>query len=528
MLFNVLRKKFQAHYWIVILAVAFLVRFYHLSWGEGYFFHPDENNMARSISQMSLSNLDPNFYAYGQFPLYLTYFSAIFFKLINYQNLVISSFEAAYILRFWSAVFSVLTVVVGFKLSSSLFPKDKKYIFPALLALSPGLIQSAHFGTTESILTLIFVSLAWLCLRLIKQNKTKDFFLTGLVAGVGLASKLSALVYILPLFLVTALILFFKKPKNYCKNFIVLVFAVITFSILFCPYFVINWPEALSTLKYESQVARGEVVVFYTRQFANTVPVIFQFKNIFPWVLGPPLFLTFLAGLVLAVKKLFKEKRLSVNLIIILSGSVSWFVFNSFLFAKWTRFMIPVLPFFVLLATWFLAQLKTKKVKRIWLLLCFIPGLVLTKVYSHDSRLEATSWLNSNISSDAVVLSEGGNVVNLPVENKTGFKVVNFDFYTLEDDLGKIEELNSLISEADYILVPSRRVFANLSKEEKYPVTTRYYRSLFSGELGFVKEKEFKPFSFWEELIVGSDLNSEETWTVFDRPVIRLYKRESV
>jgi len=527
MLFNAsfFKEKLQnRYYWVVILAIAFLLRFYHLSWGGGYFFHPDENNMARSVSQLSFSNLDPDFYAYGQFPLYLAYFSAIFLKFVNSQTLIVSSFEAAYILRFWSAVFSLLTVAVGLKLSSVLFPKDKKFIFPALVSLTPGLIQSAHFGTTESVLTLVFISLVWLCVKIVRENKKKDFLLVGLVAGIGLASKLSALVYISPLFLATALILFLKKPKGYYKNFIILALSTVSFFVLFCPYFIISWSEALSTLVYESRVARGEVLVFYTRQFANTLPVIFQFKKIFSWVLGPPMLFSFLAGLVLAAKHLF-QKKITPNLIIILSGSVSWFVFNSFLFAKWTRFMTPILPFFVMLSAWFLTQLKNVKLRRFWLICCFIPGLVFTKAYRADSRLEATSWLNSNLSADSVVLSEGGNVVNLPVENRAGFKVINFDFYTLEDDPENYQQLENYVLEADYILVPSRRVFANIFDSDNYPVTVRYYQDLFSGSSGFYKEKEFEVFSPWERLLVGSDLNSEETWTVFDRPTIRLYKR---
>jgi hypothetical protein len=439
--------------------------------------------MARSVSQLSLSNLDPDFYAYGQFPLYLAYFSAIVLKFVGNQTLAISSFEAAYVLRFWSAVFSLLTVVVGLKLSLVFFSKDKKFIFPALLSLSPGLIQSAHFGTTESVLTFVFISLVWLCVKIVKENKEKDFFLAGLVAGIGLASKLSALVYISPLFLATALILFLKKPKNYYKNFIVLALSTIFFFVLFCPYFIINWPEALSTFKYESRVARGEVLVFYTRQFANTLPVIFQFKKIFPWVLGPPIFIGFLAGLVLAAKRLF-QKKITPNLIIILSGSVCWFIFNSFLFAKWTRFMTPILPFFVMLSAWFLTQLKNVKLTRLWLICCFIPGLVFTKVYRSDSRIEATNWLNSNLSADSVVLSEGGNVVNLPVENRAGFKVTNFDFYTLEDDPENYQQLEDYILKADYILIPSRRVFANILSDN-YPVTARYYQDLFSGNSRF-------------------------------------------
>jgi hypothetical protein len=54
----------------VIVAISLFTRFYGLNWGSGLYFHPDENNMATALSQLSPSNFNPLF-AYGQFPLYL-------------------------------------------------------------------------------------------------------------------------------------------------------------------------------------------------------------------------------------------------------------------------------------------------------------------------------------------------------------------------------------------------------------------------------------------------------------------------
>jgi hypothetical protein len=67
------------------------------------------------------------------------------------------------------------------------------------------------------------------------------------------------------------------------------------------------------------------------------------------------------------------------------------------------------------------------------------------------------------------------------------------------------------------IIIPSRRVYKNHSKE-KYPVLGRYYHDLFTGKLGFEKIAEFATLG---------DENAEETWTVFDHPTVRIYKRTS-
>ena len=79
------------------------------------------------------------------------------------------------------------------------------------------------------------------------------------------------------------------------------------------------------------------------------------------------------------------------------------------------------------------------------------------------------------------------------------------------------EELKEHLAKADYIFVPSRRIFANLNN--RYPLLNKYYTDLFSGKLGFEKVAEFSAGL--------NDEQAEETWSVFDHPVIRIYKRIS-
>ena len=77
-------------------------------------------------------------------------------------------------------------------------------------------------------------------------------------------------------------------------------------------------------------------------------------------------------------------------------------------------------------------------------------------------------------------------------------------------------ELKDNLEKADYIFVPSRRIFTNHLKD-KYPLLSGYYKKLFSGESGFEKVIEFSAGI--------NDEQAEETWTVFDHPVIRIYKK---
>jgi len=75
---------------------------------------------------------------------------------------------------------------------------------------------------------------------------------------------------------------------------------------------------------------------------------------------------------------------------------------------------------------------------------------------------------------------------------------------------------------SDYIFVPSRRIFANyLRLAGEYPLTAKYYSLLFSGKLGFTEIKTFTALN--SKLF--ADEKAEETFTVFDHPTIRIYKK---
>jgi len=182
--------------------------------------------------------------------------------------------------------------------------------------------------------------------------------------------------------------------------------------------------------------------------------------------------------------------------------------------------MSPI--FFVppLLCLFLIRHFPNKFIKNIIILLAILPGIYFMKTYfSHDIRIQATEWINQNIPENKLVLSESGNVANLPLFDSK-INVTNFDFYTLDENLSFQENLNQQIQKSDYIFVPSRRVFVN-QNNSKFPYSQNYYQNLFSGNSGF---KEIKVFSKSNSLFLNSE-KAEETWSVFDNPTIRIFKK---
>lgn len=478
---------------VFILFLAIFTRFYGIDWGNSYFFHPDENNMAAAITKLSTSDLNPHFYAYGQFPLYLTFFAN------GLHNLDFST--AIYSLRLLSATVSVLSVFLIYLISKLLLNSQSALISALIAIFTPGLIQLAHFGTTESLLILFFLLQIYLALKFNRQNKAKYIYIAGAFLGLSLGTKISSIFFAIP-FIICLL-----KYKKY-KLLLTYLFLGYIFLLLSSPYNLVNFTEFMGSMNYETSVARGTLPVFYTQQFKGSLPYIFPLLKIFPFALGIFGFIT----LLFSFRPALKDNKYVYYIFL---PSIIYFLYFGQLYTKWYRFSSPL---FILPSLTIPYFLKISK-KYIYLILVFtlFPGLVFfTRYFQTDPRIDFSNWAISNLKPNSLVFSEAGNVINLPIF-PSSLKVENYDFYQPES-LGKYQDLANALNTADYILVPSRRVYSNYNNSN-FPSIQNYYQNLFS-EKKFKLIKTFAPFPQW--LMFNQ---AEETFTVFDSPTIFIYKR---
>lgn len=297
-------------------------------------------------------------------------------------------------------------------------------------------------------------------------------------------------------------------------------------TIMFSPQTFISFPEFFSSLMYESSVAVGTYIPFYTRQFVGSTPVVFQFMNIFPYALGWPLFILALLGFIF-----LSWKNKYVNFLRF--AFLVYFIPTAFTFAKWSRFMTPVFPILSVFAILFLLRFP-KKIIIIIIAITIIPGFSYLSIYQQpDVRFTVSEWIYKNIPANSKILSETANVVDIPIPNNyspitNNYQLASFNFYDLDQDRLLQNQLNQLIEAADYIFVPSRRIFKN-HPASNYPILNNYYQQLFSGALGFKKVAEFSSYPkislFGKTILEFPDEAAEETWSVFDHPVIRIYKK---
>src|SRR3989344_545743 len=526
-------KRFLFLFIIFILFVGSFLRFYKLDWGGGIYSHPDEYHIAASVSQLSFPHqMHPHFFSYGTLTIYLIYFTQQIINFISSAlNFQLSTFNSFILGRFYSALFSSLTIIIVYKICRSFMERRFSYLAALLVTLTPGLIQQAHFATPESALTFFLFGSLLFIIKFLKQSRILFLVLASVFLGLALGVKVSSVVFLLPI-LAGTIVKFFRKPFHLIL-FIIASFAITiaTFAIV-APYVFLDFPAFRSNLEYEGSLAIGKIPVFYTRQFIDTLPVLFQFEKILPYALGPGILLFGTLGFIYLLILSIKNKNLNILLIII--SFLSLFILNAFLFAKWTRFIAPTFPFFAIFAAFFLNKLyaRNRFVSNLLTIVLLVATFLWTTAFFSiylrpDVRITASNWIEKNFPENSTILVEGGNMIDIPL--KGNFKRIGFDFYKLEADAQTRSKIATGLEETDYFLIQSRRVFMNHQRlPTLYPKTASFYNSLFDNKLGFEQVQEFHSYPMLE---LGNfkleipDETAEETWSVFDHPVIRIFKK---
>ena len=576
----------------LLILVGGFFRFYKLDWGQGLFSHPDEYHIIGSVNQLSFpTQMHPHFFSYGTVTIYLIYFTQEFLKYLsttfNFQLSILNSFIIG---RFYSALFSTLSIIIVYKICRSFMERHFSYLAALCIGLTPGLIQQAHFATPESAQIFFLLSCLLFMIKLIKQNKILFLILASVFLGFAMGVKVSSIVFLLPL-TITAIIksypktLSFKTPILFTKQVLkrllkftglmamTIIITTVTFALV-APYVFLDFPAFRGNLEYEGGLAVGKFPVFYTRQFIDTLPVLFQMEKVLPYVLGPVLlifgtlgFFIVMLNLLASLTRLASRAKRELwrsgfqhlglwakipkqsmkqvqdmarndreETVLILVSFLSLFLTNAFLFAKWTRFIAPTFPFFAIFAAISLKTFAEKTQRPVYYFLAgvLVFGTVLWtmsffSIYTNpDIRITASKWLVSNAPSQSVIVIEGGNMIDIPLAGN--FQRIGFDFYNLEEDAQTRYKIAAGLEEADYFLVQSRRVFLNHQRlRNQFSKTARFYDTLFAGKMGFEQIKEFHQYPM---LKLGNfklefpDETAEETWSVFDHPVIRIFEKK--
>jgi hypothetical protein len=157
-------------------------------------------------------------------------------------------------------------------------------------------------------------------------------------------------------------------------------------------------------------------------------------------------------------------------------------------------------------------------------------ALAFTSIYARPiTRIEASQWIYDNIPPGTRIGSEHWDdrlPLGVPGRDPGLYPSVELALYN-EDTPEKRTQLFSRLDEAQYIVLSSNRLCGSIPKiPRRYPMATRYYQTLFSGELGFEQIAVFTS----RPSLLGIELNdddAEESFTVYDHPKVTILRKSA-
>lgn len=573
---KVVSWRVLALFGLAVLGLA--LRLYGLNWDQGNNFHPDERQILFRVMTLSWptsvaqffdpvhSPLNPHFFAYGSFPLYLL---ASLGNILSHLSPNITTMVGLTLLgRILSAIFDCGTILLtgwlGLLLAGEKTGERRQgwavgLLAAALVTFTPLQLQLSHFYVVDTLLLFFVVLTVLACVALVDTDKPVRWaVVAGLAYALAVATKFSATPLAVPLLVAVALRWY--KHGAYTA-LIPLLLAACTAWIAFLiamPYALLDLPNFVQQLSQQSDLARGLLDLPYVRQFTGTTPYVYEIQNIVLWGMGVTLGIAAFAGLLWLLWRVWK--RDAGLWLIVLAWVLVYAGITGDFYVKFMRYMLPVYPCLTLMAAALLVACvrltQTKQgqgyAKKILAVLPYLAillvligtmfqGLALLNVYSQpNTRIQASQWIYSHIAPGSVLTYEqwddplpvaiGNNFPEMYTQasypGANGQPQTGLDLYG-DDTTDKAHQLANLLPTINVITMASDRLDKSIPRLPfRYPLTNHYYQLLFSGQLGFhlAQRFEVRPNLFG---ITLNDSDADESYSVFDHPTVKIFVRDT-
>ena len=604
---------------IALVLIAGFVRLESLNWDTGFSYtpHPDERALLMKSDEISFPKLsevpsllnsetstwNPRWFAYGSLPIYLL-------KIAESLEYFIPDFidrDIRILGRTLSSLSDIGTIIGISLLAKIILNRKYALIIGTLTCFSVIHIQLSHYFAVDTLATFFCIwGIFFICKISINSRKT-DSILAGIFIGLALSSKISVLPIYSAFFTAHFLYIFnnINLKEKFAWNislltmFIGLLTSVITFLIV-QPYSILDWSNFSSDIVEQSEMVRQIRDYPYTRQYINTIPYVYQIVQLGKWGLGWPLTIVSAIGLFWFWNKGINHNRITLLLIllniisigilltynnllsillsmtlslgslwitipfrskldhryiVILSWVIPYLLITGSFEVKFTRYLLPIIPFLILLGIGFihdkmLSANKTRFIALMTLLVITISitiayGLSTQNIYSSPhTAVKASEWLNKNADTDAIILKEHWEE---SIPNLDKFQIQEIPIYD-NDDLSKLETLSVSLEQGDYLVLYSNRLYGTVTRiPGRYPYMTAYYNSLFKNELGYklvhyeTNYLGFLGLTLFEDTFkrpnvpnpIGDESKgkinvgfADESFSVYDHPKVLIFQNE--
>ncbi|MBI2029023.1 glycosyltransferase family 39 protein [Candidatus Gottesmanbacteria bacterium] len=517
---------------LLILTLSLYLRTFGINWDSGFHLHPDERMIIMVADKIQMDSLNPKFFAYGSFPIYLLSGVSSMLNRDNYDGMLIVG-------RGLSVIFDITTTLVVFYIA--LFVNKLKRYKPALLAsffycISVLPIQAAHFYAVDTTLTMLSTLTLLILIKFLEKPTTNKAVLLGIAFGLAVATKITIVLLAVPIVFVLFSIGIKSKKIFVSRGLIILGMTLLTFAISM-PYAIIDRLEFIKQITLQLQMNKNAYIFPYTLQYVGATPYVYYLKNIVLWGLGLPLGII---ALISVVYQTLNDFRNTKKLILIIFFWV-YFLAVGRSAVKFMRYILPLYPLMAVFSAVLISEviIKFKKYKLLivtcYLLIfsCLVWPFSFINIYKYqNTRLSATNWINNNIPYGSNIAVEHWDD-RLPLAHASEYQITDLPLYE-PDNQNKWNNIVDILVNSEYIIIASNRLYIPLPKltnctvhkNHCYPITTNYYNQLFSGNLGFEQTETFEVYPKVPILNMEiDDLEADESFTVYDHPKIMIFKK---
>jgi len=522
------RRPFTATL-LAITLLALALRLHGLGWDSGHHFHPDERRIAEAVATISFSplQLDPRFYAYGSFPMYVTRAAVAAAKVVSPG---LGEYDLAIrVGRALSALWGAATVFLLGLLGRRLYGEGVGLLAAALLALTVTHLQNSHFATNDVALAFLVLATLTLLLRAVEGSSARRWAAVGAATGLAVATKVSALPLALPLGVGLLLYAFRNASLGAALGAAGAAGAAAAGAFVLAePYALLSWQRFLADVLEQSRMVRQAGLYPYTHQYTGAPRLLYEVRELVLWGMGPLLGVTALAGLVQCL-----SRRTRAGEWLLLAWAIPFLLINASFEIKYPRYLLPLVPLLCLWGALLLARLAARGRRGRALRALVVGGtalyaLAFSAIYTREHTVrQASRWFYQQVpagSRVAIQEWDEGFPFHLPGFDPSRYTVVQLPLYEADSET-KVRRLASELAAADVVVLQTRRLVGSVTRAEAtFPVTARFFRLLYAGDLGFRLERAFTS----RPSLLGLELPSEladESFSVYDHPKVVIFRK---
>jgi 4-amino-4-deoxy-L-arabinose transferase-like glycosyltransferase len=503
----------------VALCVGLLFSVYGMTWGSGQSWHPDEMAFRGLFSAKTLP-FEPMSFNRPPFHTYFNYFLSVLpFDLLQQtaSKLVASPVNLGIVRLYWSRLLTVFlflgSIALAYHITQRYFGRFAARSLALLVATSGGLVVEAHFLTAD--MPVLFWMLVAFCFmqNISLRGQRSDYLWAGFFIGIATATKYNGLAVGIAIPIAHLLRpgpRYWKQELSDKKVYLSLGMVVVGF-VAGNPFALLTFSKFIEQFWYTYQAT--PIWDGSSPDQCSYGDFIFRLTE----VIGLPSTLILAAGFLFSLYLLFRSPQKDMErqgFILLLSICVPYYyMFGGFPHIE-TRFVMPMVPFWMILSGPFWESIRIKKSIRFVLLIILVGYNALCSFYvgkrfAEDPRIIAMHWVktripaNSSIESTAYVpnwKAAGARVHDQRLPLVTGRRAI-FEEAFRENPwmlarVRRIEEEkpadayseNQLkVRKPDFIAINSlyyNRFFSGKSSRQ-YPFVREYFQNLLNGQYGY-------------------------------------------